>query len=67
MTETEKLKARIEAVDEAIAQVKTAMNVDRKMSGAKNINGHFTRALTELTSILHQLLTQIARAQQTDK
>lgn len=55
MTELEKLEARIEAVDTAIASVKMAMGVDRKMGHDKHVNGHFTRALSELVAIQGQL------------
>lgn len=55
MTEIEKLEIRIEATDTAIANVKMAMGVDRKMSHDKHTNGHFTKALDELTSIRSQL------------
>jgi hypothetical protein len=51
MTDLEKLEARIEAVDTAIAGVKMAIGVDRKMSQEKHSNGHYTKALTELTDI----------------
>ena len=51
MTDLEKLEARIEAVDSALAATKMAMNVDRKMSHEKHINGHYTKALTELADI----------------
>jgi hypothetical protein len=51
MTEVEKLEARIEAVDTAIANVKMAMGVDRKLSHDKHPNGHFTKALDALVSI----------------
>ena len=55
MTEVEKLEARIEAVDTAIASVKMAMGIDRKMGHDKHVNGHFTKSLQELTSIQTQL------------
>lgn len=55
MTDLEKLDARIEAVDTAIASVKIAMGVDRKMSHDKHTNGHFTKALQELVSVQAQL------------
>lgn len=55
MTELEKLEARIEAVDTAIANVKMAMSVDRKLGHDKHVNGHFTKALQELTSVQTQL------------
>jgi hypothetical protein len=55
MNEIEKLEARIEATDTAIANVKMAMGVDRKLSHEKHTNGHFTKALDELTSIRSQL------------
>ena len=55
MTEIEKLEARIEATDTAIANVRMAMGVDRKLSHDRHPNGHFTKALDELTSIRSQL------------
>lgn len=55
MTEIEKLLVRIEATDTAIANVRMAMGVDRKLSHDKHTNGHFTKALDELTSIRSQL------------
>lgn len=55
MTEIEKLEARIEAVDTAIASVKMALGVDRKMSHDKHPSGHFTKALTELDCVRTQL------------
>jgi hypothetical protein len=51
MTDLEKLEARIEAVDTAIASVKMALGVDRKLGHDKHPNGHYTKALTELTDI----------------
>jgi hypothetical protein len=55
MTEVEKLEARIEAVDTAIANVRMAMSVDRKLSHDKHVNGHFTKALTELVDVQTKL------------
>jgi len=49
MTDLEKLEARIEAVDTAIAAVKMAMGVDRKLSHDRHNKGHYTNALTALT------------------
>ena len=51
MTDLEKVEARIEAVDTAIAATKTAMGIDRKLSHDKHPSGHFTKALDELTRI----------------
>lgn len=51
MTEIEKFNERIEAVEQAILAVQHAATVDRKMSHDKHYNGHFTKALTELTMI----------------
>ena len=51
MTDLEKLEARIEAVDTAIAATKTAMGIDRKLSHDKHPSGHFTKSLDELTRI----------------
>ena len=51
MTDLEKLEARIEAVDTAIANVKMAMGVERKMIPGKYHNGHYTSALDELVKI----------------
>lgn len=55
MTDLEKLEARIEAVDTAIASVKMAMGVDRKMGHDKHPSGHFTKALAELMTLQSQL------------
>ena len=55
MTDLEKLEARIEAVDTAIAATKMAMGVDRKLGHDKHPNGHYTKALTELTDIQSSL------------
>jgi hypothetical protein len=55
MTDLEKLEARIEAVDTAVASVKMAMSVDRKLSHDKHPNGHFTKALAELMTIQSSL------------
>jgi hypothetical protein len=55
MTDLEKLEARIESVDTAIASVKMALSVDRKLSHDKNPNGHFTKALAELMTIQSSL------------
>jgi hypothetical protein len=55
MTDLEKLEARIEAVDTAIASVKMAMAVDRKLSHDKHPSGHFTKALAELMTIQSSL------------
>ena len=49
MTDLEKLEARIEAVDTAIAATKMAMSVDRKLSHDRHNKGHYTNALTALT------------------
>jgi hypothetical protein len=55
MTDLEKLEARIEAVDTAIANVKMAMGVDRKLSHDKHPSGHYTKALAELMTIQSSL------------
>jgi hypothetical protein len=60
MTDLEKLEARIEAVDTAIASVKMAMVVDRKMSHDRHHKGHYTNALTDLTD--HQTSLNNLRA-----
>ncbi len=57
MTDLEKLSQRIEAVEQAIIVVQHAANIDRKMSHDKHMNGHFTKALTELDSIRTGLKT----------
>lgn len=51
MTEIEKFEQRIEAVEQALLAVQHAANVDRKMSHDKHYNGHFTKALSELTMV----------------
>jgi hypothetical protein len=55
MTDLEKLEARIEAVDTAIASVKMALGVDRKLSHEKHPSGHFTKALAELMTVQSSL------------
>ena len=50
MTEIEKFDARIKALEEALAAVQHAAVVDRKMGHDKHYNGHFTKALDELTT-----------------
>jgi hypothetical protein len=55
MTELQKLEARIEAVDTAIANVKMALGVDRKLGHDRNPNGHYTKALAELMAVQSQL------------
>ena len=58
MTETDKLNERLEAIEQAITATQHALNVDRKLSHDKHVNGHFTKALTELMTIrtgLHAL------------
>jgi hypothetical protein len=55
MTDLEKLEARIEAVDTAIASVKMSLGVDRKLGHDKHPNGHYTKALAELMTIQSSL------------
>lgn len=55
MTEIEKFDQRLQAIDNAINSVQNAANVDRKMSHDKHYNGHFTKALTELTSVKNSI------------
>ena len=52
MTDIEKLDARINAVTAAIDSVKSAITVERKMSSDKHMNGHLTKAISELTVLL---------------
>lgn len=51
MTDLQKLEARIEAVDTAIADTYMARGVDRKMSHDQHVNDHYTKALTELHDV----------------
>jgi hypothetical protein len=51
MTDLEKLEARIEAVNAAVAATQHAATVNRKMSHDRHVGGHFTKALTELTDM----------------
>lgn len=67
MNEIEKLEARIEATDTAIATVRMAMGVDRKLSHDKHTNGLFTKALDELTSIRSQLSNLKVRVETLNK
>lgn len=62
MTEIEKLQARIDAVAAAIEAIQHAAVTDRKMSHGKHVDGHFTKALTEMTGLsssLHALKKRI--------
>ena len=61
MTDLEKLEARIEATEAAILATRTAANTDRKLSHDKHMNGHFTKALTELSDIHTGLKSQQVR------
>lgn len=55
MTDLQKLEARIEAVDTAIAATYMARGVDRKMWQAPHVNDHYTKALTELHDVQIEL------------
>ena len=48
MTDLERLRERLAALDQAIDITKKAATVDRKMSHDKHTNGHYTKALSEL-------------------
>ena len=61
MTDLEKLEARIEAVNAAIAATQHAANVNRKLSHDRHVGGHFTKALTELTDMKTSLSNLKAR------
>ena len=61
MTDLEKLEARLEATNAAIEATKHATVVNRKMSHDRHENGHFTKALTELTDMQTGLSNLIAR------
>ena len=51
MTELDKLNARIQSLDEALAAINHAAVVDRKNGHDKHYNGHFTKALAEITAV----------------
>lgn len=61
MNDLEKLEARLEATNAAIEATKHATVVNRKMSHDRHENGHFTKALTELTDMQTGLTNMITR------
>jgi hypothetical protein len=61
MTDIEKLKARITATDLAIIAVHAATVADRKLSQDHHASGHFTKAISELTSVRENLDNQLTR------
>lgn len=61
MNELEKLEARLNATNAAIEATKHATVINRKMSHDRHENGHFTKALTELTDMQTSLTNMIAR------
>jgi len=63
MNDLEKLSARIVAVDEALKACQHAMTVERKMSHDKHVNGHLTKAATELTTMKNGLEALHKRAE----
>lgn len=63
MTEIEKLQERISAIDQAITATQHAISVDRKMSHDRHVNGHFTKALTELTAVKNSLQLLLKRVE----
>lgn len=63
MTEIEKLQARIDALEAAIAAIQHASVVDRKMSHDKHVNGHFTTAMTAMIGLSTSLRAKMIRIQ----
>ena len=61
MTDLEKLEARLAATTAAIEATKHATVINRKLSHDRHENGHFTKALTELTDMQTGLNNLIAR------
>lgn len=61
MTENEKLNERLQAIEEAITATQHAASVDRKLSHDKHLSGHFTKALTELTTLKNGISSLIVR------
>lgn len=61
MTEIEKLNERLESIEQAITATQHAASVDRKLSHDKHLSGHFTKALTELTTLKTGLQALIKR------
>ena len=52
MTELEIAKRRVELAKDALDFVKDAANQERKLTHEKHVNGHYTKAMQELESIL---------------
>lgn len=48
MNDIEKLKTRLQAANDALEFVRECATTDRKMSHERGVNGHYTKALTEL-------------------
>lgn len=61
MTDLEKLEARLVATTAALEATRHAAVVNRKMSHDRHENGHFTKALTELTDMQTSLNNLITR------
>ena len=65
MLNIENITKRLDRVNDALAKVREMAIQDKKISGEKNINGHYTKALQELLAVQVQLekLLQRAKAQ----
>lgn len=61
MTDLEKLKVRLQAATDALEFVRECAVTDRKMSHERGVNGHYTKALTELESVRTQLSVLVTR------
>lgn len=61
MTELEKLRERLMAVEQALSITQHAATVERKMSSDRHHSGHFTKALTELDSVRNNIKNLIKR------
>jgi hypothetical protein len=63
MTALEIAKRRVELAKDALDFVKDAANQDRKLTHEKHINGHYTKALQELESVLNGAQAYLKRVE----
>lgn len=61
MTEIEKLNERLTSIEQAIAATQHAATVERKLGHERQLSGHYTKALTELTALKTNVQSLIRR------
>jgi hypothetical protein len=63
MTEVEQAQECITLIKDAIEFVLSCANEDRKILKEKNVNGHYVKALNELTAVKTAAETRLKRAE----